>query len=158
MDQSPLSRVRTELTAALSASGQTAPLPERASLAALTDAARAAKLSDAAINRAVATALGVPYADTLSSYPTSSDFVATIPIAFARQHGVLGLAGDDGHLLVALADPARWEQLQVISRTLGKPVAPLLAPPNVIAAAINEAYQQRTGQARDFIEKLDRSE
>src|SRR5437016_346963 len=115
---SPLSRIRAELTAALAAQGQSAPLSERASLAQLTQAARTAKLPDAAINRAVAMALGVPYAEVLSSYPTASDFVATIPIAFARQHGVLGLAGDDGQLLIALADPANWEQLQVVSRTL----------------------------------------
>ena len=159
MSPSPLARVRAELTAALAASGFNAPpLPDRASLAQLTQAARTAKLPDAEINRAVATALGVPYIDNLSSYPTASNFVSSIPIAFARQHGVLGLADNDGQLIVALSDPAHWEQLQVVSRTLGKPVSPLFAPPNIIAAAISEAYQQRTGQAQDFIEKLDRTE
>jgi general secretion pathway protein E len=159
MAQSSLDRVRAHLSAALSANEKPAPaLPERAGLPVLIKVAREARLPDSQINQAVAAALQVPYAQTLSAYPTSSDFVATIPIAFARQHSLLGLAGEDGQLIVALGDPARWDQLQVVSRTLGKPVAPLLAPPSVIAAAISEAYQQRTGQAQDFIEKLDRAE
>jgi general secretion pathway protein E len=138
--------------------GGARPLADKASLADLIRSAREQKLSDAIIARAVAKALGVRFVETLSGYPTSGDFVATIPIAFARQHGVLGLAGEDGQLIVALGDPAKWEQLQVVSRTMRKPISPLLAPPNVIAAAISEAYQQRTGQAQDFIEKLDRGE
>jgi general secretion pathway protein E len=155
---SPLERIRAELTHALAAGGASISLPAAATLPELMMAARDAKLSDPVISRAVAVGLNVPFADTLSAYPTSSDFVATIPIAFARQHGLLGLAGEDGQLLVALSDPAHFQQLQVVSRTLDKPVRPLLAPAAVIAAAISEAYQQRTGQAQDFIEKLDRNE
>ena len=78
MAQTLLSRVRAQLSAALSVNGKGAPasLPERAPLPVLIKAARDARLADAEINRAVAQALEVPYAEVLSSYPTSADFVA----------------------------------------------------------------------------------
>jgi general secretion pathway protein E len=107
----------------------------------------------------VAARLGVRYADAISAFPTSADFVASVPIAFARKHGVLGLIDADGATtLVALGDLNSWDQLDVIGRFLGKPVEPIFAPPQVIRAAINEAYQQRTGQAQAFIQNFDRTE
>jgi general secretion pathway protein E len=158
MGQSLIQQVRSELTDALHAAGTPVSFPENASLDAIITAARGAKVSDAVIFRLIAGKMGIPFTETLSGYPTASDFVSSIPIAFARQHLVLGLAGSDGELIVAFGDPVRWEQLEIISRTLGKSVSPLLAPPGVIAAAIDEAYQQRTGQAQDFIGKLDRDD
>src|SRR5258708_19303522 len=38
-----------------------------------------------------------------------------------------------------------------------RPATPIIAPPDAVLAAINEAYQERTGQAQAFIEKLDRN-
>ena len=37
----------------------------------------------------------IAFAESLSAYPTSSDFVAAVPIAFARKHKVLGVAPAD---------------------------------------------------------------
>src|SRR5687767_11136887 len=103
-----------------------------------------------------ATAGGLPVIGDLPSRPASAEFVERVPIAFARQHGVLGLAADgDARMPVAIADVSAWEQLQVVARFLGRPVEPVLAPAADLAAAINAAYQQRTGQAQTFIEKLD---
>src|SRR5205085_2182854 len=48
-------------------------------------------------------------------------------------------------------------QIAVLARFLARPVTPVLAPPDVVLAAINDAYQQRTGQAQAAIDKLDRS-
>jgi general secretion pathway protein E len=132
-------------------------LPAHGDLAMLAHAARDAGLSETAAARAIAGALGIAFADSLSTYPTSSDFIAAIPIAFARKHKLLGLAPpnvDGNRLWIALGDLASWEQLQVVARFLNRPVTPLLAPAAVVTAAINQAYQQRTGQAQDFIETL----
>ncbi len=106
--------------------------------------------------------LGVAFAPSLAAYPTSADFLAAVPIAFARRHKLLGLIDPDppaaaggGHLLVALGDPAAWPQLQVVARFLGRPVRPLFAPPAAVLAAVNVAYQQRTGQAQAVIDAYD---
>jgi len=112
-------------------------------------------------SRAMADSLGLPFVGDLSARPASAEFVEKIPIGFARQHGIIGLAADangngNGRMPVALGDLSAWGQLQVLSRFLGKPVEPMLAPPADVAAAINAAYQERTGQAQTFIEKIER--
>ncbi|MDB5357383.1 MAG: gspE [Phycisphaerales bacterium] len=153
-------RIRNRIAAALTAAGlDGSSLPQRAAMAEMAKAAREAGLADEPLAQAVSAALGIEYAASLAPYPTSSQFLAAIPIAFARQYGMLGLAlpgSEDDDLVVALGDVANWEQLQVVGRFLRRSVRPLLAPPAVVAAAINEAYQQRTGQAQEFIDNLDR--
>lgn len=109
-------------------------------------------------SRPTALALGLAYMDDLTQQKACPQFVEKIPISFARQHGVLGLASENGKLSVAIGDLSAWGQLDVISRFLGQPVCPVVAPASQVAAAINTAYQQRDGQAQDFIENLDRQE
>jgi hypothetical protein len=90
----------------------------------------------------VAQALGIPFVPSLSAYPTSAEFVQTIPIGFARQHGIMGFAGGSEtaagsvgeessevarkSLVVALADVTKWDQLDIVSRLLERPVRPVL--------------------------------
>jgi len=99
---------------------------------------------------------GIERIDDLKLRSPSAEFLEKIPIGFARRHGMLGLASDNGHLPVAVQDAGALEQLQVLSRLLGRPVTPLLASPADIAAAINAAYQQRNGQAETMIQNLDK--
>ncbi len=108
-----------------------------------------------------ADAFGIPFETSLARFPTSSDFLSAIPIAFARRHQMIGLTDPDEittdpRLIVALGDRRFWPQLQVVARFLGRPVRPILAPKEVVLAAINLAYQQRTGQAQAMIETFDR--
>ena len=105
----------------------------------------------------MAHSLEISYADSLSTYPTSADFVARVPIAFARRHNIMGFAGPNQTLLLAMCALDSWQQLDVMGRFLGREVRALFAPQEAIAAAINEAYQQRTGQAEAMIQNLDRA-
>src|SRR4051794_26492492 len=89
---------------ALAAEG--AVLPGRGGLAASVEAARAAGVSEAAIARAVAAGLGIEFRESLSTLSPSAEFLNAVPIAFARQHKVLGLMGENDRLLLALGDPA----------------------------------------------------
>jgi len=113
------------------------------------------RLAPEARSRTVATALGLPFLDTAASYAASADFVERIPIAFAREHCMLGLAGDGPRLAVVIGDPAGWPQLDVVSRYLGRPVEPRLGHPQQILSAINAAYQQQSGQAQQLLQSLD---
>ena len=80
--------------------------------------------------RAAAEALGLVFVTDLPARAPSAEFVERIPINFARQHGVLGLAGENGGAMpVVLGDLAAWGQLQVLSRFLGRAVEPLLTAP-----------------------------
>ncbi|MCC7409234.1 MAG: type II secretion system ATPase GspE [Phycisphaeraceae bacterium] len=112
-------------------------------------------LDETAVARAVAEAVGIDYLEDLSDQPASASFVEKVPIAFARQHVMLGLAGENGQLPVAVA---RWddlEPLEIVARWLNKPVVPVLAPAPVIQAGINAAYQHRGEQAQAMIARLD---
>jgi general secretion pathway protein E len=102
--------------------------------------------------------LGIPFAHDLPDRPPSATFLDKVPIAFARQHKLLGLASDNGHLPIAIAGLDSLPHLRTVGRYLGVPVRPVLASEKHILAAINAAYQQRTGAATAFIEKLDRTQ
>jgi general secretion pathway protein E len=94
---------------------------------------------------------------SLAGLSPSAEFLAQIPIAFARQHKVLGFMGEAGQLLLAIADAARGlAQAQIVGRFLKRAITPVIVPEAEILSAINEAYQQRTGQAQAMIDKMDR--
>lgn len=101
-----------------------------------------------------AAAIGIPFVDSLAPYAPWSEFVERIPIGFARQHALMGLAEPGGGVAVALRGLDEWPQLDVVSRYLGRPVEPILAPAHAIQSAINAAYGQRRGQAQAVIESL----
>ncbi len=144
------------------ASGEDVPSADRPAveptLTTIPDATTPAPTVSPAESRPMAEALGLAYIDDLTQQQACPQFVEKVPISFARQHGVLGLASENGRLSVAIGDIGGWGQLDVIARFLGRPIHPVMAPPAQVAAAINAAYQQRNGQAQDFIENLDRND
>src|SRR6476646_8241641 len=93
-------------------------MPTSGELGDFARAAREAGVGERDLLTAMARSLDVEYVEDLSSMKVADDFVAAVPIGFARQHHVLGFAGENGVMRVALADPAHWEQLQVVSRFL----------------------------------------
>jgi len=117
--------------------------------------ARAAEIADETIAAAAARVLDLPYSESLAEQPVSHVFLQSVPIGFARRHALVGLAGENGRLSVALSDLAQWPQLQTLSKILGKEVHPVFAPRGEILRAINAAYQKQTGQADRVIEQLD---
>ena len=155
--KNPIASIRDELSIALQTIGSTAVLTPAGGLPLLIKSAKQGGLSEVQINRAVAVGMNIPFTDVLSNFPTAAEFVSKIPIAFARQHSLIGLVDENGRLVVAMSDIAEIQQLQIVSRTLNKAVGPILSTSATIAAAISEAYQQRTGQAQDVIDNLDRN-
>ncbi|MCY2929867.1 MAG: type II secretion system ATPase GspE [Planctomycetota bacterium] len=121
-------------------------------------AARQAEVPEPEVAQALAEALQIEYAPTLRDRPASHQFLLTVPIAFARRHAVIALAGEDGVMPVAMADLGAWPQVQALSRRLGRPVRCVLAPREEILRAVNAAYQQQSGQAQRVIEELDRDD
>ncbi len=108
--------------------------------------------------RSLADALGVPFVENLAGRACSPDFTARVPIAFAREHSVIGLRGENAALTVAFADMSAWDQLDVLGRYLRVAVEPVVAPAPTVVAAINEAYQQRSGEADAVIAEIDPGE
>lgn len=105
--------------------------------------------------QALAAVLGLCGEGQPHALEASAEYVARFPIAFSRQHRVLGLAGSGPVLRVAVCNWQGWAQLDVIARTLARPVEPVVAGETLILAAINNAYEERTGGAQELIDTLD---
>ena len=117
--------------------------------------ARQAGVDADLVARVVAEVLGLEYVESLARRPASREFLAKVPIGYARRHAVLGLAADGDGIRLAMADLAEWPQVQAVARVVGRPVVPLFAPRAEILRAINAAYEMQTGQAERVIEQLD---
>ncbi len=94
----------------------------------------------------------------LAKLQPSASFVQKVPIHFARSKKVLGLASDNGHVLVAMTNPNDAQTLDVLRRRLGGVVKVVAVDEKNLHAAINVAYGQQTGAAQAFVEKLDRQQ
>jgi general secretion pathway protein E len=94
----------------------------------------------------------------LNGFVADAQFVAEIPIAFARKFQLLAVRPkneNDLRLLIATSDPTAWEQRQIVTRLLKQDARTVLVPPELLSQAINVAYEQRSGQAQEFIDGLD---
>jgi len=96
----------------------------------------------------VARQLGLGTLSDPSQTEASGLFVEKVPIAFARQHAVLGLKSEDGKMPVAVADLGQLGCLDNLGRFLGTAVRPVLvvtpegtaeAARQTILAAVNRA-------------------
>lgn len=106
--------------------------------------------------KALSQLIGITFVDSLRDRIPSNEFLERFPIAYSRQHGLIGLSGPNDDVVVALGNVRSWPQLDVVRRFLGRPIEPLLAPAAEIQTKINDAYQQRSGQAQTLIDSLDR--
>lgn len=107
---------------------------------------------------AFAEALGAPFKRDLSAIPSAPSFLAAFPIAYARRHVILGLSESETGITLVLGRRESWPQIDVLRRLFSREVEPLFAPPEEIQRMINIAYQQRSGEAQNLIESMDRSE
>ena len=81
-------------------------------------------------------------------------FVELIPIAYARQHQILGLI-DGEAVILAMNNVHDWTTLDVVTRLLHTPVQAVAVEPTALTTAINAAYQQRIGQANHLIASIE---
>ncbi len=100
--------------------------------------------------------LGIEFLYGVGERPPSAAFIHKIPIRFARQHCLLGLADETEILPVLVGKAESWPMLDIVSRYLGRSVKPVFARSSHVFAAINAAYQQQDSQTQDLVETLDR--
>ncbi|HTJ81124.1 MAG TPA: ATPase, T2SS/T4P/T4SS family, partial [Polyangiaceae bacterium] len=108
----------------------------------------------ATIVRALADEAGVPFLEKIKNDEVPATLVERIPISFARQHRLLGLAedGERGPIRVAVANPLDPTPLDDLRALLGRPVLPIAASAEAIDDAINRVYERKDetalGEAR----------
>ncbi len=87
--------------------------------------------------------------------PPFADYVRQFPIAFSRSHCALALEPSDGPILVAIGDPRGLAVLDLVRRTFRRPATPVFAPAEVVTRAINAAYEDQGGTAREVLDTLE---
>ncbi|MDV6033899.1 MAG: type II secretion system protein GspE [Phycisphaera sp. RhM] len=112
--------------------------------------------------------LQMPVSEDLSKLRPSDVFLSRIPIAHAREHGVMGFRGkQDDDVWLAIDSMAGYEHLDIIARALAQRpegglrplrVRPLPATTAAIGRAINAAYSDQSSRTQSVIDSLDRDE
>ncbi len=99
----------------------------------------------ATIVRALAEEVGIPFVDKIRNEDVPANLVDKIPISFARQHRLLGLAedGEFGPIRVAMANPLDPAPLDDLRALLGRTVLPVAATTEAIEDAINRVYERK---------------
>ena len=122
----------------------------------------------AAINELaqLADVLALPVHEDLSALKADGEFLRRFGIAYARTHHVIGFRGRigteevseeaDSIVKVAICDRDGYDHLDIIGRALGKHVEPILATKSAVESAINISYADRSSQAQQVIDSIDR--
>ena len=99
----------------------------------------------ATIVRALADEVGIPFVDKIRNEDVPAGLVERIPISFARQHRLLGLAedGEHGPIRVAMANPLDPTPLDDLRALLGRECIPIAASQETIEDAINRVYERK---------------
>ncbi len=85
--------------------------------------------------------MGLPVVD-LATYEVDTDAVGKIPKQLALRHGVIAVAQQGGHLVVATSDPLNFYGTEEVRQITGLPVDSVLAEKAPIDAAIAHYYAE----------------
>jgi general secretion pathway protein E len=105
--------------------------------------------------RALAGAYDLPFAADLATADVDGELLDRLPMQYARRNAVLPLRCDDDELVVAMADPRTLGPLDDLRVLYGRPVHAVVVPADVLAEAINRAYDRASGSAAELMDDLD---
>ncbi|MBA2320834.1 MAG: type II secretion system ATPase GspE [Deltaproteobacteria bacterium] len=111
--------------------------------------------------RALSQLSGLPVLETVDGAAVEPELVRTFPITIAREMGILPLYVTDGELVVGLSDLGALTALDDLRVLHGHPVRPVLVPSDLLAEAINKAYDRAAATAHavlDVAEQEDEGE
>jgi general secretion pathway protein E len=91
--------------------------------------------------RAAAERLGLAFAPEIEALP-SRELLAPLPMQWARRHAVLPLGADGEAVAVAVGDPLALAPLDDLRFLYGRPVTPVVVPPDVVRRAIARAWDE----------------
>src|SRR3984893_4754003 len=99
--------------------------------------------------RALAQEYRMPFQAHIDENSLDPVLVSKIPINYAKKNRLLPLSSIDGKVTVAIADPANFEPLDDLRILFDAQINALIAPSEVIAEAINRAYDQASATSAE---------
>jgi general secretion pathway protein E len=106
--------------------------------------------------RALAQEYGMPFQAHIDEHALDSSLAAKVPINYAKKNRLVPLGSDGVTVTVAIADPSNYEPLDDLRVLFGMPIQPVVASAEIIAEAINRAYDRAaTTSAHDLMIDLE---
>ncbi|MEE9126622.1 MAG: hypothetical protein V3U11_05740, partial [Planctomycetota bacterium] len=87
--------------------------------------------------------LGLEVCKSLEGVAVPGDFIQSVPVQFARTHGLVALSQQDGIVRVATHRPLDVQPMDDLATMLDCEVEAVLAPKSEIANLINRAYRHK---------------
>ncbi len=130
-------------------------LAEREGVALVEVLAESEKVAPEALARTLSTLSGIPLLSAIEQDRVDPDLIRRIPLALAREKGVLPLWTDEeGLVVVAMADLSAVTTLDDLRVQLGRRCRPVLVPRNVLQAATNNAWDRASRTASAVMEEI----
>ncbi|MGE4159855.1 MAG: type II secretion system ATPase GspE [Planctomycetota bacterium] len=108
--------------------------------------------------RGYAEVFGLDYIPQFGRQRMPEAFVAKVPAAFCRMHGVCGVDVRDGVFRVACSNPIELTAVDEVARRLNAEVELVLAPRDEIISLINRSYASDSEVVDEMLEGLDEKE
>lgn len=113
---------------------------------------RAAKEGE--VLEALSLQFGLPYLPDLLPAQVDPVLLAKIPIGFAKRYEILPIRKENGHVMMAAANPLHLAALDDTRALLGCDVRAVLVPAKAILSCINQVYDRASDTAQQVIEDL----
>jgi general secretion pathway protein E len=104
--------------------------------------------------RAIAQEYAMPFQALIDERALDYELVAKVPINYAKKNRLLPLTADDYGISVAVAQPSNYEALDDLQVLFRKAIQPVVVPADVIAQAINHAYDHSRTATEDLMVDL----
>lgn len=98
---------------------------------------------------------GLPVVETVDPERVEVDLLSRFPLQMARERRVLPLWRDGAVLVVGIGDLDALSVLDDLRLVHGLPARPVLVPRDVLAKAINDAYDRAAKSATDILDDVD---
>jgi general secretion pathway protein E len=109
-----------------------------------------------ALARLLSELSGLPLVDKVDIELIDPELIRPIPLALAREHGLLPLYLDDrGDVPVAVGDLSAIARLDDVRTLLGRRVYPVLMPLDVLEASIGKAWDKAARDAQSVLDEAD---
>lgn len=98
--------------------------------------------------------MGIPYTGEIQPEEIPIDLINQVPINYAKRNEILPLRREDGHVVVAMADPVNHWALDDLHLIFDQPIRPLIASSQNILDAINICYNRQAGSEQAVMSDL----
>jgi general secretion pathway protein E len=115
-------------------------------------------LNEKQMLRAFSRALHVGLKEKLAEENVPDEFVAKVPVQFARVHNLVAVGEIDGTYAVATCNPFDFHPLDDLAAMVGRSLTLVLSPKAEISALINKAYQKKMDVVDEMLEDLQEDE